>query len=58
MKEEEKRNWRKPTCVGPNKRKEEKKTWKEKEGTAARGVIFGLLFLTLAAPNKKGAFIL
>jgi hypothetical protein len=41
-------------CVGSNKRK----VGKEKEGSEGRYVIFGLLFLTLAAPYKKGAFLL
>jgi hypothetical protein len=36
-----------------------KEKWdKKKKGSEGRGVIFGLLFLTLAAPYKKGAFLL
>jgi hypothetical protein len=38
--------------------KKKKKRRKEKEGSEGRSVIFGLLFLTLAAPYKKGAFLL
>jgi hypothetical protein len=52
--EKGKKKWIKPMCVGSNKRK----VGKEKEGSEGRYVIFGLLFLTLAAPYKKGAFLL
>jgi hypothetical protein len=49
---EEKKNWRKPTWEGPNKRK----VRKEKERSEGRSVIFGLLFLTLTTPYKKWSF--
>jgi hypothetical protein len=40
------------------KEKKKRKVGKEKEGSEGRGVIFCLLFLTIAALYKNGAFLL
>jgi len=48
--------------VVPIKRRQEKKSGKKKKkkekGSEGRGVISGILFLTLAVPYKNGAFLL
>jgi len=50
---------KKGQCVWDQiKEKKKRKVGKEKEGSEGRVVIFSLLFLTLAAPYKKGAFLL
>jgi hypothetical protein len=40
------------------KEKKNGKVGREKEGSEGRGIIFDLLFLSIAAPYKKGAFLL
>jgi hypothetical protein len=56
MKEEEKKIEESQHVGDQIKEKKKRKVGKEKEGSDARGVIFGLLFLTLAASYKNEAF--
>jgi hypothetical protein len=53
MKEEEKKIKESQRAWDQIKEKKKRKVGKEKKGSEGRGVIFGVLFLTLVVPYKK-----